>query len=100
MFRSFLLAIAATLCVALIAEDTLARNPAYYGTRRKTSARVYSGQYQATRPNIVPTFSVPYYSGGRSYYRGGGYGGYYGGGYYPYYQQAIVIYPPRVVYGF
>lgn len=97
MFRSLTLAIAATLCVALIAEDALARNRAYYGTRRKTSARIYSGEYQATRPNVVPTFSVPYYSGGRNFYRGGGY---YGRGYYPYYQQPVVIYPPRVFYGF
>lgn len=98
MFRSLTLSLALFLGVALIAEEAAARNPAYYGTQRKTSARVYSGQYQAFRPNVVPTFSVPFYGGGQNYYRGGGY---YGRGYAPYsYRQPVVIYPPAVYYGF
>lgn len=100
MFRRLTLATAVVLTVALVAEEAAARNPAYYGTQRKTSARVYSGQYQAFRPNVVPTFSVPFYGGGnRSYYRGRGFhrGGFYGGGFY---QRPVVIYPPAVYYGF
>jgi hypothetical protein len=66
------------------------------------SARQYSGEYQAMRPNVVPTFSLPVYGGGgyRSYYGAGygGYGSYYGG--YPVYQQPVIIYPPAIYYGF
>ena len=83
----------AVLVLGVTVADSLARNPAYYGTRPGMSARMYSGEYQANRPNIVPTFSLPVYGGGfRSYYRGG---------YYPgsvYYQQPVLIYPPRVTY--
>ncbi|QDT70786.1 hypothetical protein MalM25_37420 [Planctomycetes bacterium MalM25] len=93
MFRALLLA------AALLASSTLAhaRNPNYYGTPRGVSARTYSGIYQAQRPNIVPTFSLPTYGAGyRTYYRGG-YAPY---GYYPIYRQPIVVYQPAVVYGF
>jgi hypothetical protein len=108
MFRRAVLALA-LLLVSGIALDAVAQNPAYYGTQRHMSARQYSGEYQATQPNIVPTFSLPVYGGGgyRSYYRGGPYGGdgdFYGGGYYgggyPVYQQPVIIYPPVIYYGF
>jgi len=101
MFRRTVLAVALLLATG-IALETSAQNHAYYGTQRHMSARGYSGEYQATRPNVVPTFSMPVYGGGgyRSYYRGGpyGYGGYYGGG-YPVYQP-VIIYPPIVYYGY
>ncbi|TWU00591.1 hypothetical protein Pla108_15430 [Botrimarina colliarenosi] len=99
MFRRAVLALA-LLMVFGVALEAAAQNTAYYGTRRGTSARYYSGQYQAQFPNVVPTFSLPVYGGGRyrSYYRGG-YGGYYGGG-YPVYQQPVIIYPPAVYYGY
>ena len=83
----------ALLLVAATAAESAARNPAYYGTRRATSARHYSGLYQATQPNVVPTFSLPVYGGG--YYRPR-----FRGGYYPVYQQPVVIYPPAYYRGF
>lgn len=94
MFRRLTLVVAATLVLALVAEEALARNPAYYGTQRGTSARVYSGAYQARRPNVVPTFSLPAYGNGfRTYYGRGAF-------YRPVYPQPLVIYPPAVYYGF
>ena len=88
---------AAVLALAgVVAAEAAARNPAYYGTRRATSARHYSGQYQAQFPNVVPTFSLPVYGGGYyAPYRGG-----FGRGYYPAYQQPVVIYPPAFYYGY
>lgn len=98
MFRPLSIVVAAALLFAIVAEATAQRrNLAYYGTRPGQSARVYSGEYQAFRPNVVPTFTLPVYGGGyRSYRRGG----YYGRGYYPVYQQPVIIYPPAVRFGF
>lgn len=81
------------LMAALLAPERCEaqRNPAYYGSRPGMSARAYSGEYQATRPNVVPTFSLPVYGGYRTYYRG-----YYGGG--SVYQQPVIVYPPAVYY--
>lgn len=102
MFRRAILALAFILAIGFT-FDAAAQNRAYYGTQRHMSARQYSGEYQAMRPNVVPTFSLPVYGGGgyRSYYGAGygGYGGYYGGG-YPVYQQPVIIYPPAIYYGF
>ncbi|QDV71971.1 hypothetical protein [Botrimarina mediterranea] len=99
MFRRAMLALALLMAFG-VALEAVAQNRAYYGTQRHMSARQYSGEYQAMRPNVVPTFSLPVYGGGgyRSYYRGGGYGGYYGG--YPVYRQPVIIYPPAIYYGF
>lgn len=105
MFRRVVLSLALLLAIGA-AYEASAQNPAYYGASRGMSARQYSGEYQAMRPNVVPTFSVPYYGGGgyRNYYGAGygggfygGYGGYYGG--YPVYQP-VVVYPPAIYYGF
>lgn len=79
--------------VAALTAESLAQNPAYYGTRRATSARHYSGQYQAMRPNVVPTFSLPVYGGG--YYRPR-----YHGAFYPAYPRPVIVYPPAYYYGF
>lgn len=84
---------AALLAVGLLTSEAAARNPAYYGTSRGVSARVYSGEYQAYRPNPTRTFTLPTYGNGfRTYYRGRGY--------HPYYAQPVVVYPPVVYYGF
>lgn len=85
------------LLLGLVAvAEAASRNPAYYGTRRATSARQYSGEYQATQPNVVPTFSLPVYGGGYVPYRSRFSGGFY----YPAYQQPLVIYPPVYWQGF
>lgn len=96
MFRAVLLA----LLLLGLALPAIARNPNYYGTPRGVNARTYSGIYQAQRPNVVPTFSLPAYSGGYGvgywgFYRGPYAGGY---GYYPVYQP-VVVYPP-IIYGY
>lgn len=98
MFRHAVLAFALLLTVGVAVEANAQR--LYYGTQRHTSARHYSGEYQAMRPNVVPTFSMPVYGGGgfRTYY-GAGYGGYYGRG-YPLYHQPVIVYPPAIYYGF
>lgn len=104
MFRRAALLLFALLLVAGAALEAAARNPAYYGTRRHTSARYYSGEYQATVPNVVPTFSLPVYGNAfRTYYRGG----YYGAPYSPYgyvngvysAPAPVIVYPPAVFRG-
>ena len=92
MFRRTSL-IAFALTASLVASDALARNPLYYGTPRRAPARFYSGEWQAQRPNVVPTFSVPYYSGGY-------YAPRWRGGYAPVYPQPVIVYPPAVYGGY
>ncbi len=101
MLRPLAIVAALILVVGLWAESAEARNRRntnYYGTPRHAGARIYSGAYQAQRPNNVRTFTLPGIQGGGYYAPYGRYG--YGRGYYPVYQQPIILYPPRVTYGF